>query len=189
MDRHTINAGNDTLVLNSDGLPLSVIPVSTINWREAFTNVYLNKVDVLHTYDDWRVRSAHDEWEVPAVVIMRDWVKIGRTAKYSRANIYLRDRHTCQYCGEKFHKDDLTLDHYVPKTVGGKSEWKNIVTACKPCNHAKGDKRTGWTPRNMPRKPSYGEMVGILQESAITVRHPSWNFYLGWPENLVQVQR
>lgn len=189
MDNIQYAAGNDTLVLNTDGLPLSVIPVSTINWRDAITNVFQDDVDVLHTYDDWIVRSAYAAYEVPAVVMMRRWVKVGRTVKYSRQNVYLRDRHTCQYCHVKFHKDELTLDHYVPKTDGGKSSWNNMVTACKPCNHAKGHAREGWVPRNLPRKPSYGEMVSILQESPITIRHPSWNFYLGWPEELVRLQR
>jgi 5-methylcytosine-specific restriction endonuclease McrA len=120
---------------------------------------------------------------------MRDWVKIGRTVKYSRNNVYLRDRHTCQYCGDKFSKDDLTLDHFVPKAAGGKSTWTNMISACKPCNHSKGDARTGWVPRTMPRKPTYGEILNILQESPITIRHPAWNYYLGWPEHLVRINQ
>jgi 5-methylcytosine-specific restriction endonuclease McrA len=189
MDKSMMSTGNDTLVLNSDGLPLSMIPVSTINWKDAITSTYLDQIDVLHTYEDWVVRSAYQEFHVPAVVIMRSWVRVGRSVKYSRQNVYLRDRLTCQYCNVTFHKDDLTLDHYVPKVDGGKSEWKNIVTSCKPCNHTKGHSRVGWQPLNQPRKPSYGEMVNILRESPITIRHPSWNFYLGWPEELIKIQR
>jgi 5-methylcytosine-specific restriction endonuclease McrA len=188
VDKLNFTASNDTLVLNSDGLPLSVIPVSTINWRDSITSTYLDQIDVLHSYEDWVVRSAYAEFNVPSVIIMRNWVRIGRTVKYSRQNVYLRDRFTCQYCGVKFLKDDLTLDHFIPKTNGGKSEWKNIVTSCKPCNHSKGH-ASGWKPLNLPRKPSYGEMVNILKESPITIRHPSWNFYLGWPEELVTIQR
>jgi len=186
MDRINFNAGGDTLVLNSDGLPLSVVPMSTLSWRDSIKAMYLDHVDVLHTYEDWVVRSPSTEVAVPAVVMMRNWVRMGRTVKFSRQNVYTRDRYTCQYCNKHFHADDLSMDHVVPRLHGGKTVWDNIVTACKPCNHAKSH-FTKMKPLNAPRKPGYHEFVEILKEKSITIRHPSWNFYLMWPDDKVKV--
>lgn len=183
-----IVVGGDTLVLNSDGLPLDLIPVSTVNWRDAIKAFYQDNVEVLHTYDDWVVRSPSIELQVPAVIMMRRWVKIGRTVKFSRRNVYTRDHYTCQYCNERFKHDDLTMDHVIPKLEGGKTTWGNIVAACSPCNHQKSHFHK-MKPTHAPRKPTYGEMTSILQESTITIRHPSWNFYLGWPEERVILAR
>jgi len=184
----TFNVGGDTLVLNSDGLPLSMIPVSTINWREAIRAVYLDQVDVLEVHEDWTVRSPSVEMNVPAVVMTRSWVRMGRTVKFSRSNVYLRDRHRCQYCNEEFSHDALTLDHVIPRMNGGKTVWDNVVAACSPCNHAKSH-FTKMKPRNAPRKPSYGEMLNIMKDKQITIRHSSWNTYLQWPEDKVKLAK
>ena len=60
--------------------------------------------------------------------------------KFSRGNIYLRDQNRCQYCGKKFSSSELSLDHVVPISRGGKSTWENVVCACLPCNVRKGNK-------------------------------------------------
>lgn len=184
----SINVGGDTLVLNSDGLPLDIIPVSTVNWRDAIKALWQDNVQVLHSYEDWVVRSPSVELQVPAVIMMRQWVKMGRKVKFSRRNVYIRDRFTCQYCNEVFDHEDLTLDHYVPRLNGGRTEWSNIVSACSPCNHAKSH-FSKMKPTNLPRKPTYGEMVNILRTSPITIRHESWNHYLGWPDELVNIRK
>jgi 5-methylcytosine-specific restriction endonuclease McrA len=62
---------------------------------------------------------------------------------FSRLNIYTRDRFSCQYCGARFRREDLTFDHVVPRSAGGRTSWENIVTACVPCNARKANR----TPR------------------------------------------
>lgn len=86
-----------------------------------------------------------------------------KVIKYSRQNIYRRDKYRCQYCKRKFTRDKLTLDHVVPKSKGGKSLWTNVVACCKACNEAKGDKslaELGWTTP-VPAKPSWKSYIGI----------------------------
>ena len=183
-----IHVGGDTLVLNSDGLPLDIIPISTVSWRDAIKAQYQGNVDVLHHYSDWVVRSPSVELQVPSVIMMRQWVKMGRKVKFSRRNVYIRDRFTCQYCNEVFPHDQLTLDHVVPRLEGGKTVWNNISSACSPCNHEKSHFHK-MKPRVPPRKPSYGEMLAILRTSRITIRDPAWNYYLGWPDELVTIQK
>jgi 5-methylcytosine-specific restriction endonuclease McrA len=188
-DRICQNHGNDTLVLNSDGFPLTVLPLSTITWRDTFTNLAQGKVEALQVYDNWIIHSAHAEYAVPAVVIMLDWVRVCRTVKLNRNNLYLRDRFTCQYCGVCYPKDKLTLDHVYPKSAGGGYTWSNLTTACRQCNHLKGNAMVGWSPISQPKKPSYGDLLKSSKERPISIRHHSWNYYLGWPDELIYLQK
>ena len=68
---------------------------------------------------------------------------IYRTPTLNNENLFLRDRNTCAYCGQKFGGSNLTCDHIMPRKHGGKNIWTNVVTACKKCNHAKGSKILG----------------------------------------------
>jgi 5-methylcytosine-specific restriction endonuclease McrA len=85
--------------------------------------------------------------------------------------------YTCQYCGESFSGSNLTIDHVVPRSMGGKTEWENCVTACWPCNHSKGSQLI--KPINKPYKPSYYQLANILKNSTIQIHHPSWADYIG----------
>lgn len=102
-----------------------------------------------------------------------------KTVKYSRRNIYTRDSNTCQYCGEKFRKEDLTLDHIIPKSKGGRSSWTNIVTCCKMCNMEKGDQLLedlGWKLLRQPVKPKWNSHVGVPFKTA---KKRYWEKFLG----------
>ncbi len=78
---------------------------------------------------------------IPHVVQLLRFDRVPRQeVKFSRANIYLRDQNRCQYCGKKFSSSELSLDHVIPISRGGKSTWENVVCACLPCNVSKGNK-------------------------------------------------
>ena len=83
--------------------------------------------------------------------------KFHNYVKFSRSNVLLRDMYTCQYCSEIFDKKDLTLDHVIPKSKKGPSNWENVVTACKSCNLKKGDKPG--KPIKEPIKPSFSHLL------------------------------
>lgn len=173
-------------MLNSDGQPLSLMPISTMNWREAVKAIWLDSVAVLHYYDDWFVRSPSVTIQVPSVVITRDWVKMTRHVKYSRNNVYLRDNYTCQYCGEHFHADNLTLEHVKPRKLGGTSTWENTVAACGPCNSVKSHFEI-MKPMSKPFKPDYWQLINNLKKRPLVVSDPVWNNYLGWDPKMVAV--
>ena len=116
----------DTLVLNADGQPVSLLPPSTIQWKEAITYLWLDKVRVLDWYDDWIVRSNTWETRVPAVIMLKDMYRRRRRPRFSKYNVHLRDYFTCQYCLTEFPKTQLTLDHVHPISLGGKTSWENI---------------------------------------------------------------
>jgi 5-methylcytosine-specific restriction endonuclease McrA len=167
----------DTLVLNADGLPVSYLPLSTIQWKEAVTYLWLDKVTVLDWYDDWVVRSSSWETRVPAVIMLKDMMKRKAKPRFSKTNVFLRDLHHCQYCNTLFPKGILTLDHVLPISHGGKTCWENIVTACSPCNAKKGNNKL-IKPKVAPYHPDYYELVNKRKQLEFDIRHPSWETWL-----------
>lgn len=169
---------SDTLLLNADAQPVSVIPLSVINWQEAIKYMVLEKADVLSWYDDWIVHSAYWETRVPSVIMLKEFMKPKTTVRFSKSNVFLRDLYTCQYCGTGVNKRTATLDHVLPVSKGGKSVFENSVTACSPCNSKKGnDHRI--KPSIKPYKPTYWELVDKRKQMHFELRHPDWAVYLG----------
>jgi 5-methylcytosine-specific restriction endonuclease McrA len=163
-----------TLLLNADGLPVSYMPLSTISWEDAIRYLVLDKADVLVYHDNWVVRSASWETQVPSVMMLREYMKPKTSVRFSRSNVYLRDNGSCQYCGDNLERKEATLDHVHPVSKGGKTTWENCVTACAPCNSNKSDAQKGWKPRIKPYKPDYYELVNKRKQQDFNVRHDEW---------------
>lgn len=177
---------SDTLILNKDGMPLSMLPLSAINWQIAIKLLVCDKIYVLKDHEDWIVRSPSTEYKVPSVAIVKDYVKYNRVIKYNRSNVFLRDRYTCQLCGKKPGISELTLDHVIPSSHGGKTKWTNIVAACRKCNESKGD-NINIRPKKKPMRPSYYQMVAERQKYPIRIRDEYWLSFLDWPKELVHL--
>jgi len=167
----------DVLVLNADAQPVSYLPLSVIQWKEAITYMWLDKCTVLEWYDDWVVSSPSWETKVPAVIMMKDMMRRKRTPRFTKNNLYLRDLYTCQYCNTKHTRQELTLDHVTPVSKGGKTNWLNIVAACKRCNSNKGSK-TNIQPKIMPYKPTYYELVNKRKQLGVDLKHPAWEQFI-----------
>lgn len=168
---------SDTLLLNSDAQPVSVLPLSIITWQEAIKYMVLEKANVLSWYDNWIVHSARWETRVPAVIMLKDYSKPKTTVRYSKANVFLRDMYTCQYCGTSVNKKTATLDHVLPISHGGKSTFENATTSCSPCNARKGNDRRVM-PKIKPHKPTYWELVEKRKNLRFEIRHPDWEMFL-----------
>ena len=169
---------SDTLLLNSDYSPISVLPLSVIHWQHAIKLMYLGRVYVLETYPNWIIHSEKLAINVPSVCVTKDYFKKKKSVKFSRYNMYLRDLFQCQYCNDVFDFEELTIDHVVPRSKGGTTKWENCVTACKSCNSDKGSS-TKIKPRILPYKPDYYNLVNKWKDMPFTVRQESWNQYLG----------
>ena len=156
--------------------------------------LFTDKINVLKEYDDWVVRSQKTEWKVPSIVMMNTHKKWNKGLKYSRNNVYLRDDFTCQLqttwrCKElhgHVRPTELTLDHVIPKSHGGKTNWLNVTTSCKQCNSDKGADHTV-LPKKKPHKPTYYEILNKRKQMPIYIRDPDWAYYLDWPEHLINV--
>jgi 5-methylcytosine-specific restriction endonuclease McrA len=138
------------LVLNQNYEPLNVTSA-----RRAIVLLDRGKAEVLE-HGHGLVRSMSHVHPLPSVIRLIYLIRRPRPqVRLSRREVFLRDGFTCQYCGVKSR--DLTLDHVVPRQRGGKHVWENLVSACKACNHRKGNR----TPeearmqlRREPRRPS-----------------------------------
>lgn len=158
-----------TLVLNSDGRPLSTWPLSLISAQDAVSAIWRERVTVLETWNDAFFRSPSTTTAVPKVVMLRAYAPISGEPKFCRRSILLRDRYRCQYCGEPFPSHELTYDHVIPRSQGGKTMWTNIVTACLRCNALKADRLPNFSgrkalpgslrPLKEPRRPSNAELL------------------------------
>ncbi len=140
-----------TLVLTATYQPHKIV-----SWQKAVTMIFLGKVEVLEEYDE-EIRSVSITIRMPAVVrLLRVLRGKGRGLKFSRINVMTRDHFRCQYCGEKHAMRELTYDHVVPRSQGGRTTWENIVTACYECNRKKSGRtpqQAGMKLRAVPVKP------------------------------------
>ena len=95
---------------------------------------------MLEWYDDWMVRSESWETRVPAVMMLKTMQKRKHKPRFSKANLYVRDVYTCQYCNTPYTKTKPNTRSCSALSKGGKTSWTNIVAACGPCNGRKGNK-------------------------------------------------
>ncbi len=171
------------LVLNADYRPLSYYPLSLWSWQATVKAVFLDRVNIVDCYDR-KIHSPNFELRLPSVVALKTYVRPALFPAFTRFNVFLRDRFTCQYCGSV---DDLTFDHLIPRSKGGKTRWDNVVTACSPCNLKKGAryaKDIGMEPHQAPRRPTVFELHRNGRAFPPNFLHQSWIDYLYWDTEL-----
>ncbi len=128
-------------------------PHRVVSWQTAVTLLFLDKIEVLEEYDEV-IRSPSLEIKTPAVVrllTMRSMFR--RNVRFSRINVFVRDGFRCQYCGQQRSMRELSYDHVLPRTQGGKTVWENIVTSCHPCNAHKRDRTPEQAGMKLLRPP------------------------------------
>ncbi len=171
------------LVLNADFRPLSYYPLSLWCWQDAVKSVFLNRVSIVSNYDR-KIRSPSFEMKLPSVIALKSFIKPQEHPNFTRFNVFLRDKFTCQYCG---NKKDLTFDHLLPKSKGGKTDWGNVVTACSTCNVKKGGRLYEKSQMFLIRKPfqpSIDELHKNGRNFPPNFLHESWMDYLYWDVEL-----
>ncbi|MCB5177683.1 MULTISPECIES: HNH endonuclease [Microvirga] len=171
------------LVLNADFRPLSYYPLSIWCWQDAIKAVFLDRVNIVSEYDKV-VRSPTFEIRLPSVISLKTYVKPSRHPAFTRFNVFLRDRFTCQYCGAR---EDLTFDHVIPRSKGGQTTWENVVAACAPCNLKKADhlpRDVEMWPRQSPFAPTLHDLHSNGRLFPPNYLHDSWMDYLYWDSEL-----
>ncbi len=174
------------LVLNADFRPLSYFPLSLWSWQNTIKAVFMNRVNVVSEYDQ-EVHSPSFEMALPSVISLKDYVTLSRHPAFTRFNVFLRDSFSCQYCGSGYPTEDLTFDHVTPRSRGGRTLWANVVTACGPCNLAKGNrlpKDARMFPLRQPDRPTAHELQENGRAFPPNHLHESWRDFLYWDSEL-----
>lgn len=174
---------NPALVLNADFRPLSYFPLSLWPWQEAIKAAFLERVMIVAEYDTC-VHSPSVVMRLPSVVVLKDFVKPARYPAFTRFNLFLRDAFTCQYCGRQ---GEMTFDHVVPRSRGGRTTWDNVVAACGRCNLRKANltlRQAGMSLLRRPRRPDAGELQNCGRKFPPNHLHESWMDFLYWDAEL-----
>jgi hypothetical protein len=157
---------NQCLLLNADYSPLRIISwQKAIVWSIRYTNNPDCGIQIIDYYKDKFILGAcGKEYKIPCVARTSQYFNLyNNKINFSRHNLFIRDKYTCQYCGQKLHHTQLTYDHIIPKSRFNNNKtistnWNNVVTACRPCNHKKGNRtptEAGMTLLNTPIEPTY----------------------------------
>lgn len=174
------------LVLNADFRPLSYFPLSLWSWQETIKAVFMKRVNVVAEYDT-RIHSPSIEMPLPSVISLKEYVAAAPRPAFTRFNVFLRDRFSCQYCGLSFSAQDLTFDHVIPRSRGGRTVWTNVVAACGPCNLRKGNRLprdVAMWPRKTPIMPSTFQLQEMGRGFPPNYLHESWGDFLYWDSEL-----
>lgn len=163
-------------------LDMGYQPINTVPFTKALIYVVKGKVDVLVNYQ----LSIHPQWQMPAVVRLTHWIRRHKQqVKFSRQNLLVRDRWQCQYCGATRFASQLTFDHVVPRSRGGRTEWENIVMACVGCNSKKANrtpKEAGLRLLKQPVRPDWLPIFHMAFQPIDTIPD-EWRDY--WTVELV----
>jgi 5-methylcytosine-specific restriction endonuclease McrA len=184
-------------VLNASVLVLnrSFLPIHITTARRAFSLLYRGSAHAVNEhyetfdFDSWSElgRAAREEaigvasgWiRVPRVILLTTFDRVPvRQVRFNRANIYARDRSTCQYCGRRFARSSLNLDHVVPRSQGGRSTWENVVCSCIDCNRRKGGRTPDQAGLRLIRRPVKPRWISLAGLAGGREGYPEWRPYL-----------
>ena len=171
------------LVLNADYRPLSYYPLSLWSWQDSIKSVYLDRVAIVSHYDRV-IRSPSFSMKLPSVIALKSYIKPQSNPNFTRFNVFLRDKFTCQYCGSN---KELTFDHLLPRSKGGKTNWNNVVTACSDCNVRKGGRffyNSGMILHQKPFCSTTEDLHKNGKNFPPNFLHKSWIDYLYWDVEL-----
>ena len=181
--RRALGRRYPALVLNADYTPLSYVPLSLWSWQDTIRAVFRGAVTVLSEYDI-TVSSPSMSMMLPSVIVLKQYVgRAGRgTPCFTRRNLFLRDRFTCQYCDKCLPMNALTYDHVHPRARGGGTSWENVVTSCSPCNLKKASRDLSKIPdmrlKHPPHKPTWPELQQKARAFPPKQMHEDWVDFL-----------
>jgi 5-methylcytosine-specific restriction endonuclease McrA len=167
-----------TLILNS-----SFEPINIVCWQRAMQLFFQGKVEVVEV-SEREIRTISTSFKLPSVMRLLRYIPLKKRrniVRFSRSNILLRDRQTCQYCGRKRPGQELTLDHVMPAARGGRRTWDNIVTACLPCNQRKGGRTPFEASMKLISEPVHPKWLpSDSLNNKLHTAPEAWRVYLSW---------
>jgi len=189
--------------------------VRVVNAKRAFSLLYRRLAEVVHIedgqylsydFESWRevselkrhfepdgfdwVRTVQFEIAVPRIIRLLFYDRLPRTdVKFNRRNIFARDGNRCQYCGRRFPTHELSIDHVIPRSRGGKSTWDNVVCCCLECNVKKGGRTPEEAGMKLIAKPTKPKRSPIIGLKLTDKRYASWKQFLDFAYWDVELQQ
>lgn len=158
------------LMLNQNYEPMTICSA-----RRAIVLLFQGKVEMLASADGLKLRTVNDQYTLPSVIRLWHYKKVPiKRIMLTRKNVLLRDNNQCQYCGTT--RGDMTVDHVIPKTMGGTDTWNNLVCSCSRCNNKKGNRTPEQAQMKMLKKPNRPSYITFIQRS-LQIDEP-WKPYL-----------
>ncbi len=196
----------DTQALECSVLVLNrfYMAIRVINVRRALTLLYRSGAEVIAIEDDQYVNYDFDSWcevsqlhsidkqpnedylrtpnfelQVPRIIRLTRYERVPKTiVRFNRKNLFARDLHRCQYCGQNRPVSQLSLDHVIPRSLGGKTNWENIVCCCISCNSRKGGRTPSQAGMKLLSKPAKPLSNPALSSPLKDPRYASWKSFL-----------
>ena len=187
-------------MLNSSVLVLnrSYLPIHVTTLRRAFSLIFqgtalaVNREYETFDFDGWcertgdvaseprdEVGTSRGPIRAPRVILLTTFDRVPkRHVRYSRLNIFARDKYTCQYCGVKPHRSLLNLDHVIPRSLGGRTTWENVVCSCVECNRRKGGRTPAQARLRLSRRPVKPRWTPMMHHIGGGVRYDEWRPFL-----------
>ena len=129
-------------------------------------------------FEDW-VRTVHMDLPVPRIIRLLGYERLPRqVVKLNRRNLFARDRNQCQYCGKHFPTSELSIDHVVPRTLGGGDSWQNLVCSCVRCNAKKGGRTPDQARMKLVRRPAQPRRNPMIAVRLGQPKYQSWKAFL-----------
>lgn len=158
-------------------LDSSYYPIQILDWRKAMVLFFTGRAEVVEHHEKIKIRSTSDQFKLPKVMRLFCSFKRLSRVKFNRANVFMRDKYRCQYCGGKFTREELTFDHVLPKSRGGRTSWENIVTSCHACNNKKADRtpeECGFSLLKKPLEPKWNALMGLKLSRSEAMLWSTW---------------
>jgi len=174
--------------------------VNICSVKRAFTLLFQRQAQVVfaetgnnfatHDFESWRdvsdripepemVHTIHFKVRIPRVIVLMMFDRMPKKeVKFTRHNIFERDKSTCQYCGKIFERKDLNLDHVIPRDKGGLTTWENIVCSCIPCNTRKGNRLHYEVNMHLIKKPARPKWKPFVNLTFSGPQHESWRHFI-----------
>jgi 5-methylcytosine-specific restriction endonuclease McrA len=180
---------SNVLVLNRSYLPIHVTTV-----RRAFALIFQGTALAVgrdygtFDFESWMresiqrveaIGTSRGPIRVPRVILLVRFDRVPkRHVRYSRVNIFARDKFTCQYCGAKPHRSELNLDHVIPRSLGGRTTWENVVCCCVDCNRRKGGRTPTQARLDLLRRPVKPRWTPMMNHIGSNVHYEEWRPFL-----------
>jgi len=190
----------NVLILNRFFMAVRVIDV-----RRAFTLLYRQCAEVIemeqgsqfqsYDFESWcelseltslekqpgeeYLKTVRFELRIPRILRLTRFEKMPmQTVRFNRKNLFARDDHTCQYCGQQTPLSQLSMDHIIPRSHGGTTSWDNIVCCCLRCNGRKGGRTPKEARMKLLRRPEKPRVNPLMVKSVDDPRYASWKMFL-----------